>query len=145
MSLVEHREGIEAGRLDMFVDGAFAFTLTLLAIGGETVLANVGGNLSIESLQDDSTYHSKQTSGGASVSTIELSLLAMLRPSASKGAASVAAPRSEGETCVGEREALKDKPDHNTDRNCKAEAKQRKCTLKRSIFSSKSCKRPCWT
>jgi uncharacterized membrane protein len=37
MSLVEHREGIEAGRLDMFVDGAFAFTLTLLAIGGETI------------------------------------------------------------------------------------------------------------
>lgn len=37
MSLVEHREGIEAGRLDMFVDGAFAFTLTLLAIGGEAV------------------------------------------------------------------------------------------------------------
>ncbi len=37
MSLIEHREGIEAGRLDMFVDGAFAFTLTLLAIGGETV------------------------------------------------------------------------------------------------------------
>jgi len=37
MSLVEHREGIEAGRLDMFVDGAFAFTLTLLAIGGDTI------------------------------------------------------------------------------------------------------------
>lgn len=37
MGLIEHREGIEAGRLDMFVDGAFAFTLTLLAIGGETV------------------------------------------------------------------------------------------------------------
>jgi uncharacterized membrane protein len=37
MSLVEHREGVEAGRLDMFVDGAFAFTLTLLAIGGETI------------------------------------------------------------------------------------------------------------
>lgn len=40
MSLVEHREGIEAGRLDMFVDGAFAFTLTLLAIGGETIPNN---------------------------------------------------------------------------------------------------------
>ena len=37
MSLVEQREGIEAGRLDMFVDGAFAFTLTLLAIGGESI------------------------------------------------------------------------------------------------------------
>lgn len=37
MSLVEHREGIEAGRLDMFVDGAFAFTLTLLVIGRDTV------------------------------------------------------------------------------------------------------------
>lgn len=37
MSLVEHREGIEAGRLDMFVDGAFAFTLTLLAIGGDVI------------------------------------------------------------------------------------------------------------
>jgi uncharacterized membrane protein len=37
MSLIEHREGIEAGRLDMFVDGAFAFTLTLLAIGGDTI------------------------------------------------------------------------------------------------------------
>lgn len=44
MSLVEHREGIEAGRLDMFVDGAFAFTLTLLAIGGETV-PNTGEKL----------------------------------------------------------------------------------------------------
>ncbi len=37
MSLIEHREGIEAGRLDMFVDGAFAFTLTLLAIGGDGI------------------------------------------------------------------------------------------------------------
>lgn len=37
MSQVEHREGIEAGRLDAFVDGAFAFTLTLLLIGGEAV------------------------------------------------------------------------------------------------------------
>ncbi|KRF01963.1 transglutaminase [Frateuria sp. Soil773] len=37
MSVTEQREGIEAGRLDMFVDGAFAFTLTLLAIGGETI------------------------------------------------------------------------------------------------------------
>jgi uncharacterized membrane protein len=37
MSSAIHREGIEAGRLDMFVDGAFAFTLTLLAIGGETI------------------------------------------------------------------------------------------------------------
>ncbi|MFK2930293.1 TMEM175 family protein [Dyella agri] len=37
MSLIEHREGIEAGRLDMFVDGAFAFTLTLLVIGGDAV------------------------------------------------------------------------------------------------------------
>lgn len=37
MSFATHREGIEAGRLDMFVDGAFAFTLTLLAIGGETI------------------------------------------------------------------------------------------------------------
>lgn len=37
MSLTEQREGIEAGRLDMFVDGAFAFTLTLLVIGGDAV------------------------------------------------------------------------------------------------------------
>jgi uncharacterized membrane protein len=37
MSLVEQREGIEAGRLDMFVDGAFAFILTLLLIGGESI------------------------------------------------------------------------------------------------------------
>lgn len=37
MSLVEQREGIEAGRLDMFVDGAFAFTLTLLAISGAEI------------------------------------------------------------------------------------------------------------
>jgi uncharacterized membrane protein len=37
MSLIEHREGIEAGRLDMFVDGAFAFTLTLLVIGRDAV------------------------------------------------------------------------------------------------------------
>lgn len=37
MNLTEQREGIEAGRLDMFVDGAFAFTLTLLVIGGDVV------------------------------------------------------------------------------------------------------------
>jgi uncharacterized membrane protein len=37
MSLIERREGIEAGRLDAFVDGVFAFTLTLLAIGGDTI------------------------------------------------------------------------------------------------------------
>jgi uncharacterized membrane protein len=37
MSLTEQREGIEAGRLDMLVDGAFAFTLTLLVIGGDVV------------------------------------------------------------------------------------------------------------
>lgn len=37
MSLTEQREGVEAGRLDMFVDGAFAFTLTLLVIGGDAV------------------------------------------------------------------------------------------------------------
>ncbi|MEO7066187.1 MAG: TMEM175 family protein [Rhodanobacter sp.] len=37
MSLVEQREGIEAGRLDMFVDGAFAFTLTLLVIGRDSM------------------------------------------------------------------------------------------------------------
>ncbi len=37
MSITEQREGIEAGRLDAFVDGAFAFTLTLLAIGGESI------------------------------------------------------------------------------------------------------------
>lgn len=41
MSLVEHREGIEAGRLDMFVDAAFAFTLTLLVIGRDAVPASV--------------------------------------------------------------------------------------------------------
>ena len=35
--MVEHREGTEAARLDAFVDGAFAFTLTLLLIGGEGV------------------------------------------------------------------------------------------------------------
>lgn len=37
MSLTERREGIAAGRLDMFVDGAFALTLTVLVIGGEAV------------------------------------------------------------------------------------------------------------
>ena len=37
MSLTEQREGVAAGRLDMFVDGAFAFTLTLLVIGGDLV------------------------------------------------------------------------------------------------------------
>jgi uncharacterized membrane protein len=37
MGLTEQREGIETGRLDMFVDGAFAFTLTLLVIGGDRV------------------------------------------------------------------------------------------------------------
>ena len=37
MSLTEQREGIEAGRLDMFVDGAFAFILTLLLIGGDKI------------------------------------------------------------------------------------------------------------
>ena len=36
MSLSERREGIAAGRLDMFVDGAFALTLTVLVIGGES-------------------------------------------------------------------------------------------------------------
>ncbi|MEO8748635.1 MAG: TMEM175 family protein [Rhodanobacter sp.] len=37
MSWNEQREGIEAGRLDTFVDGAFAFTLTLLLIGGASI------------------------------------------------------------------------------------------------------------
>jgi uncharacterized membrane protein len=37
MSLIGQREGIEAGRLDAFVDGAFAFTLTLLLIGGSSI------------------------------------------------------------------------------------------------------------
>ncbi|MFM0278175.1 hemagglutinin repeat-containing protein [Paraburkholderia sediminicola] len=35
---------------------------------GQQVIANVGGNLNIESLQDTSHYDSKQTSGGVSVS-----------------------------------------------------------------------------
>ncbi|MBN3805140.1 filamentous hemagglutinin N-terminal domain-containing protein [Paraburkholderia sp. Ac-20336] len=35
---------------------------------GQQVIANVGGNLNIESLQDTSTYDSKQQSGGVSVS-----------------------------------------------------------------------------
>jgi len=42
MSLTEQREGIEAGRLDMFVDGAFAFILTLLLIGGESIPDSTG-------------------------------------------------------------------------------------------------------
>ncbi|MFC5742602.1 TMEM175 family protein [Dyella tabacisoli] len=42
MSLIEQREGIEAGRLDIFVDGAFAFTLTLLAISGTEIPRNLG-------------------------------------------------------------------------------------------------------
>src|SRR5690348_2841135 len=42
MSLTEQREGIEAGRLDMFVDGAFAFILTLLLIGGEAIPDSTG-------------------------------------------------------------------------------------------------------
>ena len=37
MGLIEQREGIEAGRLDAFVDGAFAFTLTLLLIGAGAI------------------------------------------------------------------------------------------------------------
>lgn len=37
-------------------------------VDGEQVVANVGGNLNIESLQDTSHYDSKQTSGGVSVS-----------------------------------------------------------------------------
>jgi uncharacterized membrane protein len=37
MNAIVHREGVEAGRLDMFVDGAFAFTLTLLVIGGNVI------------------------------------------------------------------------------------------------------------
>ena len=37
MGIIERREDIEAGRLDAFVDGAFAFTLTLLVIGGDAV------------------------------------------------------------------------------------------------------------
>jgi hypothetical protein len=42
MSVTVHREGLEAGRLDIFVDGAFAFTLTLLAIGGAEIPDDVG-------------------------------------------------------------------------------------------------------
>lgn len=42
MNLTERREGIEAGRLDMFVDGAFAFTLTLLVIGRDSIPSSVG-------------------------------------------------------------------------------------------------------
>jgi uncharacterized membrane protein len=42
MSLFEQREGIEAGRLDAFVDGAFAFTLTLLLIGGDKIPDSAG-------------------------------------------------------------------------------------------------------
>lgn len=42
MSLTEQREGIEAGRLDTFVDGAFAFILTLLLIGGESIPDSTG-------------------------------------------------------------------------------------------------------
>jgi uncharacterized membrane protein len=42
MSVTVHREGLEAGRLDIFVDGAFAFTLTLLAIGGAEIPNDVG-------------------------------------------------------------------------------------------------------
>ncbi len=42
MSLIEQREGVEAGRLDMFVDGAFAFILTLLLIGGESIPDSTG-------------------------------------------------------------------------------------------------------
>lgn len=30
-----HREGIEVDRLDACVDGSFAFTLTLLLVGGD--------------------------------------------------------------------------------------------------------------
>lgn len=37
MSWNEQREGIEAGRLDTFVDGSFAFILTLLLIGGASI------------------------------------------------------------------------------------------------------------
>jgi len=37
MSWNEQREGIEAGRLDTFVDGSFAFILTLLLIGGGSI------------------------------------------------------------------------------------------------------------
>lgn len=42
MSLIEKREGIEAGRLDMFVGGAFALTLTLLLIGGQDIPDTTG-------------------------------------------------------------------------------------------------------
>jgi filamentous hemagglutinin len=37
-------------------------------VGGQQVVANVGGDLNVESLQDVSHYDSKQTSGGVSVS-----------------------------------------------------------------------------
>jgi len=37
MNAIVQREGVEAGRLDMFVDGAFAFTLTLLWLGGSAI------------------------------------------------------------------------------------------------------------
>lgn len=45
MNLTGQREGIEAGRLDAFVDGAFAFTLTLLVIGGGVVPDSAGSLL----------------------------------------------------------------------------------------------------
>ncbi|MES2833012.1 MAG: hemagglutinin repeat-containing protein [Pseudomonadota bacterium] len=43
-------------------------TLKGAVVSGEQVIAQVGGNLAIESLQDTSTYKSKQTSVGGSVS-----------------------------------------------------------------------------
>ncbi len=42
MSLTEQRERVEERRLDMFVDGAFAFILTLLLIGGDKIPDSTG-------------------------------------------------------------------------------------------------------
>lgn len=47
MGLTGRREGIETGRSDVFVDGAFAFILTLLLIGGESVPGSTGKLLAL--------------------------------------------------------------------------------------------------
>jgi filamentous hemagglutinin len=58
---------IQAGNTATIQSGGDT-TLKGAVVAANTVKANVGGNLKIESLQDTSTYTSKQSSAGASVS-----------------------------------------------------------------------------
>jgi filamentous hemagglutinin len=58
---------IDAGNTVSVVSGGDT-TLKGAVIGGKQVIADIGGNLNVESLQDTSTYDSKQHSVGGSIS-----------------------------------------------------------------------------